>query len=327
MRLNAVLGIAAAIFLSSCATNPLQIPPRPHALPHRPRPAEQAAVPESRPAAVPSGFDEPAGDDGWRAGDGITFELEFEDGTERHVFWLVMEVIRTGTSVDGAPRALVKTTLYDREGTELGVSRRRIDPQRIADSSTEILEAYNGLVNAAVLGEAPEKIQDTIDEEMTEGSAFDDARSLLFRELKKTVGARFVRDTLKDPAIKASIGSISVFDLAMAAVSPIEVLVDVNQLAAEQAAVEDFADIPASRPIRVPFVFTVGGAIHFRFAVTLTRANPPYALTGGLLELAGVNEARGDRRFLVRVVSAKRGDVPESRPASRPDSRPESRPD
>jgi hypothetical protein len=59
--------------------------------------------------------------------------------------------------------------------------------------------------------------------------------------------------------------------------------------------------------------------------VTLARPTPPYSLCGGILELAGVNEARGDRRFLVRVVSAKRGEpeAPESRPESS-ESRPES---
>jgi hypothetical protein len=230
-----------------------------------------------------------------------------------------MEVTRCVLGPGDAPRALVKTTLYAEDGTEIGVGRRRIDPQRITDASQEVLESYNGLVNAAVTGDPPDKIQDKIDEEMTEGSVFDDARSATFRELKKTVAPRFVRETLKDAAIKSTLGSINVFDVAMSAVAPPEVLVDVNQLGEEQAGADAFSDIPIDRPIRIPFVMTLGGAIQFRFAVTLTRPYPPYSLSGGLLEVGGVNESSGDKRFLIRIVSAKRGEAPESRPDSRPD--------
>jgi hypothetical protein len=315
MRLTVVPGLAAAILLSSCATNPLSIPPRPHVLPTRAQHAvEQAAAPESRPEAVPSGFDAAAGED-WRTGDSVTFAMDFEDGPEKTTFWLVMEVTRCPVGVDGTPRALVKTTLYSQDGTQIGTARRRIDPQRITDSSQEILDSYNGLINAAMLGEPADKIQDKIDEEMTEGSIFEDARRSAFRELKKTIAPRFVRDAVKDPAIKSSIGSINVFDLAMAAVTPPEVLVDVNQLKEEQTGVaEAFSDIPVPVPIRVPFVVTLGGAIQFRFAVTLTRPLPPYGLSGGLLEVGGVNESNGEKRFLLRIVSAKRGQKAESRP-------------
>ena len=103
----------------------------------------------------------------------------------------------------------------------------------------------------------------------------------------------------------------------MAAVSKIEVLIDVNQLRAEQDALANFEDVPV-KPIRMPYILTMGGSILLRFVVTLAAPNPPYALTGGILELAGVNEARGERHFLLRLVSAKRGAAPESRPESQP---------
>ena len=262
---------------------------------------------------MPSGFDAPGGDD-WRTGDSVTFAMDFEDGPDRTTYWLVMEVTKTPVGLADSPRALVKTTLYAQDGTELGTAKRRIDPQRITDASQEVLDSYNGLVNAAMLDEPADKIQDKIDEEMTEGSIFSDARRAVFRELKKTMGPRFVRESMKDAAIKSTIGSINLFDIAMSAVAPPEVLVDVNQLKDEQAGVHAFSDIPVPTPIRVPFVVTLGGAIQFRFAVTLTRPLPPYSLSGGIIEVGGVNEFNGEKRCLLRIVSAKRGQAPESRP-------------
>src|SRR4029079_8223954 len=161
MRLTAVLGIAAAIFLSSCATNPLHIPPRPHAMPSRPKPTPEATAAESRPAELPTGFDAVEGED-WRTGDSVNFALEFEDGHEHKTFWLEMEVARAGVGPPDAPRALVSTTLREQDGTVIGSARRRVDPARIAECGQEIFADYAAIVASALADEAPEKILEKI---------------------------------------------------------------------------------------------------------------------------------------------------------------------
>jgi hypothetical protein len=273
------------------------------------------AAAESRPAALPSAFDVPAGGEPWRKGDSVAFALDFEDGDVRESFWLMMEVTRAPAEGSELARASVRTTMLELDGTEIGKSLRRVTPSRIRDSSHEIFAAYAAVVAAAAAGEPPEQIQESIDEDMSEGSTVDEARRTIYREMRRTVAPRFVRNRLKEPAINSSIGSISVLDLALSALAPAEVLVDVNRLNEEQSTVADFADIPVA-PLRIPFVVTVGGAIQFRFAVTLAPPEPPYGLAGGIIEIAGVNEARGDRRFLIRLIGAKRGPPvePESRP-------------
>jgi hypothetical protein len=319
MRLTRALSLLALLLLSSCATNPLSIPPPPHALPSRPRGhriTEEGIVAESRPAAVPSGFDVAAApDDSWRAGDSVTFELEFEDGSIQESFWFITEVTSPANKEEPLSRATVKTTLLDHDGAVIGTSQRKVTPSRLSDRSREVHDAYAAIVTAATNGETPAHLQELIDDELGEGTPFDDSRKAMFREMKRTVAPRFLRKRLEKPAINSSIGSISILDLALAALTPIEVLIDVQRLNEEQSIVEDFADVPVEKPMRLPFVMSIGGAIQFRFAVTLTTAVPPYVLTGGILEIAGVNEARGDRRFLLRIVGAKRGTAPESRPA------------
>jgi hypothetical protein len=328
MRPARALALLALLVLASCATNPLCIPPPPHALPKWRRPAEAAAAAESRPQAIAEGFDAPAGDDGaWRAGDSIALALEFEDGGVRERYWLRLEiedepVVRD----DGSVRVYVRTTLLDQDGAEIDSAVRRVNPDRIGEAGGELFAAYSSLVAAAASGTPPEQIQERIDEEMAEGSLVFDAMRTCFRELRRTAAPRFVRQRLKDPAINASIGSISIVDMAMAAIMPVEVLIDVVRLNEEQAALADFDDLPV-QAVRIPFVFSIGGTIHLRFAVTLAQPVAPYAMTAGLVEIAGVNEARGDRRFLVRVVGAKRGpaSAAESRDADAASSRPHDR--
>jgi hypothetical protein len=326
MRPHRAFGLCALVLLTACATNPLHIPPPPHALPSRPRlvlataaEVEGGSAAESRPSAVPAGYAPGAAGESWRTGDRVAFALDFDDGPKRESFWLILEVIRGPRDEGELARAAVKTTLLAEDGTEIGTAIKRIAPHRIEDAATEIFGAYATLVSRAIEGVAAECIQDTIDEDLGEGSVFDDARRSAARELKRTGAPRFVRERLKEPAIAASIGSITVFDLAMAAVSPIELLIDVNRLAEEQTSLADFTDIPSASKVRVPLVMSIGGNILFRFSVTLAPPAPPYSLAGGLIEVAGVNEARGDRNFLVRLVGATRGEAPESRPAeSRP---------
>jgi hypothetical protein len=332
MRPTRALGLVGLFVLASCATNPLCIPPPPHALPSRPRlrPAEEGVVAESRPSAVPEGFDAASKEPDWRAGDQVALALEFEDGGIREAFWMLVEVTAAADPAQPLSRATVRVTLLGEDGTEIGTTPRRIDPLRLPARSHEMYAAYARLVAAAQAGEAPESLQETIEDEMGEGTEFDECRKAWFREMRRTIAPRFLRKRLEEPALNSSLGGVSVLDVALSALVPPEVLVDVQRLGEEQALTEDFSDIPISRPIRLPFVFTLGGAIQLRFAITMTEPVPPYVLTGGILEIAGVNEARGDRRFLVRVVSAKRG-APESRPAeSRPapdpdDEAPESR--
>src|SRR5262249_34386757 len=151
--------------------------------------------------------------------------------------------------------------------------RRRVDPARIAECGEEVFADYTAIITAALAGEDLEKVQEKIEEDLGEGTIFEEARNGLFRELRK-LGPRFLREKLKEPAIKSSIGSLSMFDVAIAALSKIEVLVDVNQIKEEQTALANFEDIPV-KPIRVPFMMTIGGAIQFRFAITLASPKPP----------------------------------------------------
>jgi hypothetical protein len=324
MRQTAALGLVSLLVLSSCATNPLRIPPPPHALPSRPRPTPEAIIAESRPAAVSSNFDAAAPGEPWRAGDSVAFSLEFENGAEREVYWLLVEVLDPVPEGDRPKKAQTRTTLLDKDGTVIGTAKRRQNPTPLCTSSQDLLDIYSELVTASLGGETPEQIQAMIDDDMAEGSPFVAARRAWFNELKRTLAPRFIRDKLKNPAITSTIGGLSVLDLVVGALAPIEVLVDINRINEEQAGVANFDDIPVTKPIRVPFVMSIGGSIQFRFAVTLTTPAPPYALSGGVLEIAGVNEACGEKRFIVRIVSAKRGVPPSPGPGC--EERSESRP-
>lgn len=298
--------ILAPLLVASCATNPLNIPPPKHAIPVRVRPDMQAGVAESRPEAVASGYDAADGD-GWRKGDALTYELVFDQPGRSHKFWLTIEVTRAPDESAELPRATVRTTLRGADGCELGTSPRRVDPTRLPEHAQDVYTAYAELITDATNGVPPADLQESIDADMDEGSPFYESQRMVFREIRRTAGPRYVRNTLKDPAIAATVGNVSIFDLAVAAFSPIKVLVDVNRLVEEQQAIVNFSDMPVSSPLRIPYVMTMGSSILFRFVVTIAPPLPPYALAGGVLEIAGVNEEDGNRQFSVRLISAKRG--------------------
>lgn len=304
-RLYPVLLLAASLSLTACVSDPLQIPePR-----HPTAFADDDVFPAaSRPAGLIEGFDAQDDDEGpWRTGDRILLGLRFSDGTKSETFWMTLEVVGLGATPETEGTASVLVRLFEADGREAGTAIRIVRPEALAANPWP---RFTGLAGAARRGDGLDALAAAAEAEFGPGTEGDAAWLRWSKAVRGAGAPRFVRRRLKATALEAALGSVSVLDLGLSVLSPPTVLVDVKRLPGTASLPCRFADLRIAPPVVAPHAFLLGGSTRCRFDVTLTRAAPPHAILGGVLEIAGRHETDPGRTFLVRVLAARRG-VPE----------------